>query len=520
MSQKINRVVILGGGSAGWLTAGVLAAEHKTKTNPDISITLVESPDVQIIGVGEGTWPSMRDTLQRMGVSEAEFLIHCDASFKQGSKFSGWVSGEKDDYYYHPFSAPEGFGKTNLASAWANLEEHPRFADLVSFQPHLCESGKAPKQVVTPEFAAVANYAYHLDAGKFGQFLQQHCTDKLGVGHMLAHVAEVECDDDGDITGLRTDDGKLIEGDLFIDCTGFASLLIGKHYDVPFISTRDILFCDSALATQVPYPYENSPIASQTNGTAQQSGWVWDIGLPTRRGVGYVYSSAHTSDEDAEFELWGYIGRSGGPGDEIHQGSARKITFNPGYRQKFWHRNCVAVGISAGFVEPLEASAIALIEMSARMIADEWPATRELMDISSRRFNHRFEYRWERIIEFLKLHYLLSNRTDSKFWTDNRKHESVPDRLAELLEIWRYRSPGFRDFHELEEVFPSASYQYVLYGMGFKPDPNVHQRRLDQPEAALQCFQVSRQLAKKYQKGLPSNRELIDHIARYGMKRI
>ncbi len=516
MSQEINRVVILGGGSAGWLTAGVLAAEHRAKSNPDIRISLIESPDVKTIGVGEGTWPSMRDTLQRIGVSEGDFVSQCDASFKQGSKFVGWVSGAPSEYYYHPFSTPRGLGEVNLAPAWASLDNAPRFADLVSFQPHLCERGKAPKQVVTPEFAAVANYAYHLDAGKFGHFLQRHCVANLGVQHVLAHVAEIESDDAGDITGLRTRDGALIEGDLFIDCTGFASLLLGKHYDVPFISTRDVLFCDTALAAQVPYPAEDSPIASHTIGTAQQAGWIWDIGLPTRRGVGYVFSSAHTSDEEAESALTEYIHRSSG----VEQDAYRKISINPGYRQEFWRRNCVAVGISAGFVEPLEASALALIEMSARMIADEWPATRQLMYIASRRFNQRFEYRWKRVVDFLKLHYLLSRRDDHAFWTDNRRSESVPQQLAELMEIWRFRSPNHRDFHEVEEIFPSASYQYVLYGMGFRPDPSAHQRRLDDPQAAMRCFQASRQLAEKYLKGLPTNRQLLDHIARNGMKRI
>ncbi len=516
MSHRINRIVILGGGSAGWLTAGVLASEHRANSSPDISITLVESPDVKTIGVGEGTWPSMRDTLQKMGVSETDFVRQCDASFKQGSKFVGWVSGEAGDRYYHPFSTPQGLGKVNLATAWASLDDEPKFAELVSFQPHLCEHGKAPKQVVTPEFAAVGNYAYHLDAGKFGDFLKHHCVDNLGVQHVLAHIADVESDDAGDITGLRTNDGAMIEGDLFIDCTGFAALLLGKHYEVPFISTSDVLFCDTALAAQVPYPNDDSPIASQTNGTAQKAGWIWDIGLPTRRGVGYVYSSSHSSDEEAESVLADYIGETGGTDDA----TLRKIAINPGYRREFWHRNCVAVGISAGFVEPLEASALALIEMSARMIADEWPENREMMEIASRRFNERFEYRWKRILDFLKLHYLLSQRDDGSFWTDNRRPESIPQQLGEMLEIWRYRSPNHRDFYEVEEVFPSASYQYVLYGMGFKPDPEAHPRRQDDPAAAMQCFHASRQLAEKYLKGLPSNRELIAHINEHGMKRI
>jgi hypothetical protein len=154
------------------------------------------------------------------------------------------------------------------------------------------------------------------------------------------------------------------------------------------------------------------------------------------------------------------------------------------------------------------------------MIADELPATRELMDVVARRFNERFRYRWGRIVDFLKLHYVLSRRDDSEFWIDNRRSETIPERLAELLELWRYRPPSSRDFHQIEEIFPAASYEYVLYGMGFHPDPNNHDRRMDDRAAAVRCFQTTQQLARKYLKGLPSNRELLDNVAAHGFKRI
>ena len=516
MTERIRNIVILGGGSAGWLTAGVLASEHRVKSNSEISVTLVESPDVRTIGVGEGTWPSMRETLRRMGVSETEFITECDASFKQASKFVGWVTGEPDDYYYHPFSPPQGYGDVNLVPAWTGLKGDPRFADVASFQPHLCEHGRAPKQNVTPEFAAVANYAYHLDAVKFGCFLQKFCTEKLGVKHVLDHVRGVYPAENGDIASLETEAHGQIEGDLFIDCTGFASLLMGKHYATPFVSSKDILLCDTALAVQVPYPGPDTPITSHTVSTAREAGWIWDIGLPTRRGVGYVYSSAHTSDERAERVLLDYLGDRAA----ALPASPRRIPINPGHLETFWHRNCVAVGISAGFIEPLEASALALIEMSAQMIADELPATRELIDVAAGRFNKRFLYRWGRIVDFLKLHYLLSRREDSDFWIDNRRPETIPDRLLELLELWRYRPPGRRDFPQIEEIFPAASYQYVLYGMGFKPDPGAHERRLDDRRAAQSCFQANQQLTGKYLRGLPSNRELLRYVASHGMKRV
>jgi tryptophan halogenase len=505
----IEHVVIVGGGSAGWLTAAVLAAEHRAR---GLRVTLVESPDVAPIGVGEGTWPTMRDTLRRIGVSEADFFRECDAAFKQGSRFNQWVDGAGHDYYFHPFVLPQGYGDANLAARWQQQHADIPFADLVSFQPHLCVHGKAPKQASTPEFSSVANYGYHLDAGKFGAFLRRHCVDKLGVVHVADHVTGVASSVDGDIAGVHTRAHGLVAGDLFVDCSGMQSLLLGQHFAIPFLSKKDVLFNDSALAVQLPYPAPDTPIASQTLSTAQRCGWIWDIGLPTRRGVGHVYSSAHISDDDAAADLRAYIVATGGPTDPP---APRKLSFNPGYRATFWHRNCVAIGLSAGFIEPLEASALALVELSAAMLADELPFDRAAVDIVARRFNEAFLYRWERVIDFLKLHYVLSRRDDSAYWIDNRA--SVPARLADLLALWRHRSPSRADFGRIDEVFPSASYQYVLYGMGFTTTPGVAARGSDHADLADQYFREAAALTRKMLPALPSNRALIEHIRRHGL---
>jgi tryptophan halogenase len=513
----LKRLVIVGGGSAGWLTAGVIAAEHLAKAGVGLSVTLLESPDVSPIGVGEGTWPTMRDTLRKIGVTEADFLGHCDASFKQGSKFERWVDGREHDYYFHPFVLPQGYLETNLVAGWLKRHATTPFADLVSFQPHLCAQGKAPKQPQTPEYAAVANYAYHLDAGRFGLFLREHCVANLGVRHVVDHMTGVRATDNGDIAAIETRGNGALEGDLFVDCTGLGSKLLGEHFGVPFVSQRHVLFNDSALALQVPYPDERSAIASHTISTAQEAGWIWDIGLPTRRGVGHVFSSAHTTDEAAGRALLDYVARTGGQVGAI---TPRKLTFQPGYRREFWHRNCVAIGLSAGFIEPLEASALALVELSASMLSDEMPASRAAMDIVARRFNDFFTYRWERVIDFLKLHYVLSQREDSEFWRDNRAAASVPERLRELLALWRFQPPSRYDLHRVEEVFPSASYQYVLYGMGFRPEAEGFSRRFDDADRADDYFREAAQLTRRMLGALPSNRDLLDHIRKSGLPRI
>lgn len=513
MSEAIKHIVIVGGGSAGWLVAGVLAAEHPLR------VTLVESPAVPAIGVGEGTWPSMRDTLHRIGVSESDFFRECDASFKQGSRFDGWRTGKLDgaagDYYFHPFVLPQGHGEANLAGAWRQSHPDVPFADLVSFQPHLCVHGRAPKQAATPEFAAVANYGYHLDAGKFGVFLRDHCVTKLGVRHVVDHVEAIRPHPDGDIAALVLHGGGVVEGDLFVDCTGMQSLLLGKHYGVPLLHQRHVLFNDSALAVQVPYASGDAPIASQTTSTAQPNGWIWDIGLPGRRGIGHVYSSAHSSDDEAERQLRAYVAATGGPAD---MPSPRKLSFEPGYRERFWHRNVVAIGLSSGFIEPLEASALALVELSAAWLADDMPATRAQMDTVASRFNEAFTYRWQRVIDFLKLHYVLSKRSDTAYWIEHRAAASIPDRLQALLQLWRTRPPSRRDFSRIEEVFPSASWQYILYGMGFATE--TAPRASDRPDLADGFFREAARLTARMLPALPSNRELLDHIRQHGLQRI
>ena len=517
MSSPVRKVVVVGGGAAGWLTAGTIAAGHETHLDSSLEVTLVESPDVATIGVGEGTWPTMRTSLSRLCIREADFIRECDASFKQGTRFDGWHTGEEGDTYYHPFTLPQGYVYANLVAAWQERGGQLPFADAVGAQSQICRHGLAPKQSTTPEYASVANYGYHLDAGKFSQMLQRHCTEELGVRHILDHVTGVNVHDNGDIASLGSKNHTDIEGDLFIDCTGFASLLLGKHYGIPFVSRKHNLFIDNALAVQVPYEDQSSPIESQTISTAQSAGWIWDIGLSSRRGVGYVYSGAHLSDDEAEAELRSYIEPSMGKAAESV--SLRKIPINPGHRQKFWHRNCVAVGMAAGFLEPLEASALVLVELSAGMISDQLPATRETMEVVAKRFNDKFLYRWDRVIDFLKLHYVLTERKDKPFWVDNCESDSVPESLQELLAFWRHQVPWHGDFTQVDEVFSSASYQYVLYGMGFRTET----RGLVQgSRKALEAEKLLAENARKTKQllaGLPPNRELINHIIESGLPR-
>lgn len=513
--QAVRNVVIVGGGSAGWLVACVLGSEFESDDG-GVSITLIESSDVPTIGVGEGTWPSMRSTLLKIGIPEAEFIRECSASFKQGTRFDGWQHGS-DDVYYHPFTLPEAYSEINLAEHWSALNQRSAFAQMVSPQVDVCAAHKAPKQIATPEYACNLNYGYHLDAGRFATLLRRHAVQRLGVHHIVDHVDAVIPHANGDIAAVHLRERGELAGDLFVDCSGFAALLLGNHYQIPLRSMGNVLFNDTALAVQVPHATPDAPIASTTIATACRAGWIWDIALPTRRGTGYVYAADFTSEDEALAELHAYLARTGAPvnPDDL---TVRKIPLQPGYRERFWHRNCVAIGMSAGFVEPLEASALVLVELGARMLADELPPTRALMDRVARRFNAQFESRWSQVIEFLKLHYVLSQRDDTPYWTEHQRAESVPDGLAEALQAWRYRAPWHRDENRVDEMFPSASYQYILYGMGYPTQTPGARRRLAARDTAKAqaLFGANADKARQMLTHLPDNRALIELVHERG----
>ena len=515
MDTLVRTVVVVGGGSAGWIAAARIAARNGT--GPDaVRVVLVESSAIGTIGVGEGTWPTMRNTLRKVGISETCFIRECDAAFKQGAKFVRWTDGTDADGYYHPLNPPQGATQINLSGHWQQRQhESPMaFADSVDFQPALCEAGLAPKSITTPEYGAVANYAYHLDAGKFATMMRDHAIGTLGVEHVVDDVIGVRMADNGDIAGLDLKQRGALDGDLFVDCSGFAALLIGGVYDSKFRDCSDVLFADHALAIQVPYAEEDSPIACHTISTAQSAGWIWDIGLWHRRGTGHVYSSSHISHDQAEAELRAYIGPQA---DGL---SARRIAIRAGHRETFWSHNCVAVGLSAGFLEPLEASALMLVETAVDCIADRLPRTRPVMATMARQFNAAFTHHWERIIEFLKLHYLLTKRTDTNFWRDVVEPASVPDGLRAKLEMWRYHPPTAQDFPHQPEVFSWPSYQYVLHGMDFA---NNHARLADldaETNTARRWFATNERVRGQAMSQLPGHRELLGKIRTHGLQTV
>lgn len=501
MSGSVKRIVIVGGGTAGWLAAARIAAAARPGA---IEVTLIEAPDLPTIGVGEGTWPTMRRTLSRIGIPEAEFLLACDASFKQGSRFVGWRDGR--DAYHHPFTPPVDGSAAALMAEWGG---EGAFADAVCAQPSVAERLLAPRQPAMPDYAGAVNYAYHLDAGKFAALLAAHATERLSVVHIADHVERVVTGESGTIAAVATRAHGKVAGDLFIDCTGHTALLIGGHYRVPFVDRSDVLFNDRALAVQVPVA-PGSPIAAVTDATAHEAGWIWDIGLPTRRGVGCVYASAHMSDDRAAAVLTDYLRRTA-PDCDTASLSFRQLQFRSGHRERFWAGNCLAIGLSAGFLEPLEASAIVLIELSLDALIDDFPADRSAMTGAAARFNARFRQRWDRIVAFLKLHYVLSERSEP-YWQAHRDLATSPAELVTMFDRWRNRAPMPSDFDAVDELFPAASHQYVLYGMGAPVPPPPAMAVEDEAAVAERMAQL-RQRARTLTASLPTNRTYLDNLA-------
>ncbi|GAB2504584.1 tryptophan halogenase family protein [Microbulbifer agarilyticus] len=523
--KSIKNVVVVGGGTAGWLAAASLARHLDPLTHHEYTVTLVESPDAPIIGVGEGTWPTMRNTLRNLGIDEFEFIRECDASFKQGTRFVNWhTRGEAghDASYFHSFELPRGMWPIPPGPYWHHLQKDLKrpYAEAISPQPAACLHHLAPKGLDTPQYETILNYAYHLDAGKFATFLKKHACEKLGVTHLLGHVESVKVTEAGFIESITTKQGDQVSGDLFIDCTGFASLLLNKTYQIPFRDVGDILLVNKAVAMQVPYTSDEAPINSPTLSTAQSAGWIWDIGLQSRRGTGYVYSDNHTSPDVAEATLRAYnkevLNKQGESTSnlavDVDQLDARQIDLRLGYREKVFHKNCVGMGLSAAFLEPLEASAIFLIEASCNMLTELFPQRMEQLATLEKKYNAVFTQRWHRVVDFIKLHYFLSRRTDSNFWLDNTDITTLPDSLKEQLEFWKFYPPTRFDMPSALEPFVRESYEFILYGMEYHADYQWSAGQLPHMENAQANFERIRKLSAEITEVLPSNRALINKI--------
>ncbi|MBX3698050.1 MAG: tryptophan halogenase family protein [Dokdonella sp.] len=506
----LRSILIAGGGTAGWLCACYLAKTLNSRAPGGVRIALVESPDIGIIGVGEGTFPSIRGALSQIGISESRFIRETQATFKQGIRFVDWVrpaGSPGRNHYFHPFNLPSSrVDGLDLVPYWLLGEagEGVAFADAVTLQKAVADAGCAPKRRHDGDYEGPMNYAYHFDAMKVAALLAEEGR-ALGVSHHRANICDVTLDERGALSGVVTRELGTLHADLYVDCTGMRAALIGKALGQSFESVSDALFVDRAVAIQVPHERPDTPIASHTISTAHEAGWTWDIGLQERRGIGYVYSSRHTSDDRAEAVLRDYIGPAA-------QGlNARRLPFETGYRPVQWKHNCVAIGLSAGFLEPLEATGIGLIEMGTYLLAHLLPMDAQF-ERAAAHFNRMMSERYARIVDFLKLHYCLTQRRDSAFWIDNADPASIPESLRDRLAEWHLRPPHRLDFVTDLEMFMPASWQFILYGMEFRTNLHEQRARFPRAEEARREFAMLRAVSQHAIKDLRAHRRLIEDM--------
>lgn len=479
-----KKMVIVGGGSAGWITASMMNAALNVDGKKLVEITLIESPDVPRIAVGEATVPTIRQILSLLGIDEIEFMKATDATFKQGIKFNNWLHKE-DAGYYHQFSRYNPDAVDTYGMEWLKSDRSVPFADTVSVQPQLCEMMLSPKPLGNRQLQQPVTYAYHLNALKLADFLRDTAVSQ-GVTHILDNVTKVDMTENGMIEAVNTEKGDRYEADLFVDCTGFASLLIEKEMKVGWQDFSKYLFCDRACVMQVPYE-DHYPgyVNSITQSTAQSAGWIWDIPLLNRRGVGHVFASSFISDDEAERELRAY------EGEHAKDLPARIVPFKVGRREKSWSGNCVAIGLSGGFLEPLESTGLYLIQLAALALSEFFPHDGH-MDVLAEKFNVIMEDRFTEILKFINLHYCMTKRTDTEFWRTVQLQEHILPGLQEQLDFWKIKPPSRGDFKDQYTLFSYQNHELILYGMDFARDHYMEKYGPDLTAAQVPDFITKR----------------------------
>jgi Tryptophan halogenase len=459
MNDKAPTIVILGGGTAGWMAANLFIRRWADR---GVAVRLVESPDIGIIGVGEGSTPTLKHFFDLIDIADEEWMPRCNATYKVNIRFEGWSPRSGIDSYSHPFvSQVDTFvQKTftrNCHARRLGFDVHTQPDDFF-LNGILAKQHKGPQ---TPEnFPLEPDYGYHFDAGLLGEYLGEVAVSR-GVDHIQARVVDVERRQNGDIAALIDDTGRRIDGDLFVDCTGFASILMQKNLGVDFKSFKSNLFNDAAVVMPTPIVDDYAP---ETVSTALSNGWCWKIPLTSRFGNGYVYSSDHLQADDAETEFRRHLGMLDSDVDVRH------LRMRVGQLARHWDHNCLALGLSQGFIEPLEATALLLVQVAIEIFMERY-------ENAGFRPDHRDEYnrvisdRFERVRDYIVAHYKLNTRDDSDYWRANRDNMNLSDLLRHILDAWYRR----RDLGEeirrrkIQSHFTNLSWHCLFSGYGVYP---------------------------------------------------
>ena len=468
MSSPIERITIVGGGTAGWLTALILNSYlNKDVRERHLAITLIESPNVPTIGVGESTIQNLKVTLQQIGIDEAEFIRRSNGSFKLGVYFNDWSrsTGGASSKFFHPLNNPPACGGVTPAYHYLKFGPHSigsSYGENVLPNAAVIAAGKGPRSLHGGNYVFDINYAYHVDAGLLAEFMRDFALAR-GIKHIRDDVVDVLFTESGAISALQLEQRGHYPVEFVIDCTGFKSLIWGRMGAEPFISANDRLLNDRAIPVQVPHR-DPSKVEPCTRATALGSGWVWRVPLYSRVGTGYVYSSAFRSDDQAQAEFLAHIRATGDLPADAPDPQTRVIKMRIGYTRQPWIRNCVAIGLSSGFVEPLEATAIYAIDTAATRLVMNFP-DKEYSPALAKAYNARSTALMEEIVDFLQALYLTSNRTEP-YWVAVREETRVSDWLCEKLELWQHRFPDLDDTHK-NVLFDFSNFIYVMLPKGY-----------------------------------------------------
>lgn len=451
-TNSLKDIVIVGGGTAGWMTAAALA---KILTS-GYRIRLIESDEIATIGVGEATIPHIRNFNAALGIDENEFLRTTQGTFKLGIEFVNW--GKIGDSYIHGFgSIGQDLATVTFYQYWLKMYQMGKASELDHYSintmaPRQCKFMRSAMDMPSSPLSDIAN-AFHFDASLYAKFLRGF-SERLGVERTEGKIVNTLLRDrDGFIDAVVLESGEKISGDLFIDCSGIRALLIEKALNTGFEDWRHWLPCDRAIAV----PCESvEPLLPYTRSTAHSAGWQWRIPLQHRIGNGHVYSSKFMGDDEATKILLGNL-------DGKQLADPRYISYTAGKRKKAWNKNCVAIGLSSGFLEPLESTSIHLIHTSISRLLTFFP-NRGFHQADIDEFNAQSDFEYERIRDFIVLHYKATERNDSDFWNYCRNMD-IPDTLQKKMDL--YRSNG-RVFKEGSELFAEASWLQVMHGQGIR----------------------------------------------------
>jgi tryptophan 6-halogenase len=481
--HRIKRVVVLGGGTAGWMSASYLGKA----LGPEVSITVLESPAVGRIGVGEATVPNLHKTFfDFLGIAEEDWMRECNASFKMGIKFTNWrTPGEGQatarpygdngqDYYYHLFGLLANSDNLPISHHWTSQTLNGQTTEPFDYacyrEPPIMDANLSPRFMDGTKWT---NYAWHFDANLVAAFLTKFAVEKQGAIHIQDKFVDATVDERGYLTSIKTETGRVIEGDLFIDCSGFRALLINGVMREPFLDMSDHLLNDSAVATQIPHDDEAEGVEPYTGAIAMSSGWTWKIPMLGRFGTGYVFSSRFQSRDDATLEfckMWGL---------DPETQPLNQIKFRVGRNRRAWVRNCVSIGLANAFVEPLESTGIYFTYAALYQLAKHFPDNR-FDPVLQRRFNDEIVTMFDDTRDFLQAHFSFAPRNDTAFWRACKELE-LSDDIKGKIDMYNAGLPVnmpitdevtyYANFDaEFKNFWNNSNYYCIFAGMNYVPD--------------------------------------------------